>query len=92
MEKTRASEWGWGCAAPIKGSCSEATDLQSDLTWRKSHVDFWVKNLGRGNCKSSEVGQGAIKGPVRLEGARGRVGGDEGKEVLGRVCRALWRT
>lgn len=55
--------------------------LQSDLTQRKgSHVDFW-ENRGRRNsqCKA-EVGQGAVKGPVRLEGARGGVGG-EGREV-----------
>lgn len=59
--------------APIQGSCSEATLAVRLGLEEGSHENFWVKNLGRGNCKSSEVGQGAIKGPVRLEGARGRV-------------------
>lgn len=43
-----------------------------------------MNNLGRGNCQceSSKVGQRAVKGPGRREGARGRVG-DEGREVTG---------
>lgn len=53
-------------------------------------MDSWVNNLGRGNCqcKSSKVGQRALKGPGRLEGARERVR-DEGREVTGSMQRSM---
>lgn len=51
-------------------------------------MNFWEKNLSTGNiqCECSEVGQGAVKGSVRLEGTRGRVEGEEGREVTGAEC------
>lgn len=49
-KKIRASKWGWGCVAPIQGSCSEATLAVRLGLEEGSHENFWVKNLGRGNC------------------------------------------
>lgn len=65
------------------GMTPQKEDLQSYLTG--SHADFWEQNLSTGNiqCECSEVGQGAATGSVRLEGTKGRVGGEEGKEVTG---------
>lgn len=56
-------------------SCSEATLAVRLDSEEGSHVDFW-EDWGRRNSQC----KGAVKGPVRLEGARGRVGG-EGREV-----------
>lgn len=71
----------WGCH---QEQAAQKQHWQSDLTQEGSHVDFWEDWERRKSQCKVEMGQGAVKGPVRLEGARGRVGGD-GREVTGGI-------
>lgn len=62
---------GGAVGLPSGTGCSEATLAARLASEEGSHMDFW-ENWDRGHCpRQAEVGQGAVKRPVRLEGAGG---------------------